>query len=191
MTRTSLPASFAVLMAGVVLVGVGVGFAVAPDGSRRTGGTTATTATTAREVPSATLAPTTRPPRDLSCRSAGTFPALLTQPSFVAGRHEGIVHGIGRAFPASVEIIAAEPQSLRGYLPESAGIVVLPFKDHPEAFSITQSRAVRFVFYDAGPDAATQTVLPRPALLVAPGAEDLVGREDAIVELLKHPEGCP
>ena len=188
MTRTSVPSSFAVLMAGVVLAGVGLGFAVAPDDGGRTGDTTATTA---RQEPAATLAPTTRPPRDLSCRAAGTFPALVTQPSFVAGRHEGVVRGIGRAFSASVAIIAAEPHSLRGYLPDAAGIVVLPFKDHPEAFSITTSRAVRFVFYDAGPDAATQTVLPRPALLVTPGAEALVGREDAIVELLKHPEACP
>lgn len=176
--RTSVPSSFSILMAAVVLAGVGVGFAVAPDASVEAESPTTTT-------------PTTRPVLALPCKSGAGLPPLLTPPSFVAGRDEAVVHSIRRAFPGSVGIVAPQAQSLRGYVPESTGVVILPFADHVEAFAITHSGSIRFVFYDATSEAANRTVLPRPALIVAVDAEDLVGRGDSIVELLRNPGTCP
>ena len=176
--RTSVPASFSIVMAAVVLAGVGAGFAVAPEASVRTERPTTTTTTT-------------RPVRALPCRSEAGFAPLLTPPLFVAGRDEAVVRSIRRVFPGSVGIIATQAPGLRGYLPETTGVVVLPFADHVDVFAITQSRSIRFVFYDAGAEAANQTLLPRPALLFAVGADDLVDRGDSIVELLKNPDSCP
>lgn len=189
MRQSAVPASFTVLMAAVVLSGVGLGFAVAPD---RASDVRALTTTTSPTTSLVTTAPTTTasaaPALALSCRVKGRFTALPA-PTFIAGSSEELVQGLGRAFPDSVQIVASRTVDLKDFIPDSTGVIIVPFFDDQTA-SVIWPTPARFVLYDARQADLTQTSLPNPSLVLDPTGDQLKGYEQSIANLIKMPATC-
>lgn len=199
MSRTALPAGFSVLMAVVVVAGVGAGFAIGP---RR-----AAPAPAAAIEPPTTLAPAVPPPTTTTtsttvraarprCRPLGTAFTAIARPRYIAGTDANLLQ---RLFPLLGDISVVTlgtGADIRMFVPDNQdGILLLPFEDSQR--DIPEFPRMRVIFYTRAPEPSRTWRGSQPALLLtgdpAPPDVPLRGNEDLVVDLIttgSDPQKC-
>lgn len=192
----TLPAGFSVVMAAVVLAGVGAGFAIGP---RRTVPTAAAVieppATVPPPVPASTTTTTSRLPRP-RCRLLGpSFPAV-PRLHYIAGTDADLLQRLSPLLGDISVVKIAPGANIQTFVPsDEDGVLFLPSEDTERV--IPGYSRMRVIFYSRTSDPPRAWRGPQPALLLSldlgPAEVRLLGNEDLVVDLITNgfaPQKC-